>query len=126
MLQEENEIILEKLRRAEERREEAEARARELEKQVNSLGEGVSLEAKLLSRKEAILCQREAALKAAQLTKDGRDWKIQTLQIEIQNLKDDATAALEQQQEAEDTGSLRLILQRPRYNACMARLHDVV
>jgi hypothetical protein len=51
MLQEENEIVLEKLHRAEEMREAAEARARELEKQVASLGEGVSLEAKLLSRK---------------------------------------------------------------------------
>ncbi|KAL6584244.1 scaffold protein Scd2 [Orobanche minor] len=50
MLQEENEVILDKLRRAEEKCEGAEARARELEKQVASLGEGVSLEAKLLSR----------------------------------------------------------------------------
>lgn len=36
MLQEENEVIVDKLRHAEERREEAEARARELEKQVAS------------------------------------------------------------------------------------------
>ncbi|KAI8529275.1 hypothetical protein RHMOL_Rhmol12G0213200 [Rhododendron molle] len=37
MLQEENEIILDKLRRVDEKREEAEARARELEKQVHKL-----------------------------------------------------------------------------------------
>jgi hypothetical protein len=54
MLQEENENVLEKLRRAEEKRVEAEARAKELEKQVASLGEGVSLEAKLLSRWEPV------------------------------------------------------------------------
>jgi hypothetical protein len=37
MLQEENENVLEKLRRAEEKRVEAEARAKELEKQVFEL-----------------------------------------------------------------------------------------
>ncbi|KAF7834048.1 coiled-coil domain-containing protein SCD2-like isoform X1 [Senna tora] len=113
MLQEENETILDKLRRAEERREEAEARARELEKQVASLGEGVSLEAKLLSRKEAALRQREAALKAAQQTKDGRDDEITALRVEIQNLKDDAASAVEQQQEAEsEAKALRTMTQR--------------
>ncbi|KAK3018168.1 hypothetical protein RJ639_003838 [Escallonia herrerae] len=59
MLQEENENILEKLRKEEESCQEAEARVKELEKQVAVLGEGVSLEAKLLSRKEAALRQRE-------------------------------------------------------------------
>ncbi|KAK4256895.1 hypothetical protein QN277_006558 [Acacia crassicarpa] len=113
MLQEENEVILDKLRRAEERREEAEARARELEKQVASLGEGVSLEAKLLSRKEAALRQREAALKAAQQTRDVKDDEIATLRVEIQNLKDDAASAVEQQQEAEsEAKALRTMTQR--------------
>jgi DNA repair exonuclease SbcCD ATPase subunit len=76
MLQEENESVLEKLRRAEEKCEEAEARAKELEKQVAALGDGVSLEARLLSRKEAALKQREAALKAARESNDGRNGDI--------------------------------------------------
>ncbi|XP_047155460.1 coiled-coil domain-containing protein SCD2-like isoform X3 [Vigna umbellata] len=113
MLQEENEALLEKLRQAEEKRQEVEARSRELEKQVASLGEGVSLEAKLLSRKEAALRQREAALKAAQQTQSGRDEDITALRVEIQNLKDDAAATLEQQQEAEaEAKALRTMTQR--------------
>ncbi|XP_022636296.1 coiled-coil domain-containing protein SCD2 isoform X3 [Vigna radiata var. radiata] len=113
MLQEENEALLEKLRQAEEKRQEVEARSRELEKQVASLGEGVSLEAKLLSRKEAALRQREAALKAAQQTQSGRDEDIAALRVEIQNLKDDAAATLEQQQEAEaEAKALRTMTQR--------------
>ncbi|KAH7866085.1 hypothetical protein Vadar_015418 [Vaccinium darrowii] len=113
MLQEENEVILDKLRHAEEKREEAEARARELEKQVASLGEGVSLEAKLLSRKEAALRQREAALKAAKQTKDGREDEIASLRVEIENLKDDTASAIEQLQEAEsEAKALRMMTQR--------------
>lgn len=113
MLQEENEVILDKLRQAEERREEAEARARELEKQVASLGEGISLEAKLLSRKEAALRQREAALKAAKQTKDGRGEETASLRSELQNLKDEAATAMEQLQEAEsEVKSLRSMTQR--------------
>ncbi|XP_034673304.1 coiled-coil domain-containing protein SCD2 isoform X2 [Vitis riparia] len=113
MLQEENENIREKLRLAEERREEAEARSRELEKQVAALGEGVSLEAKLLSRKEAALRQKEAALKAAKQTKDGRDEEIANLRLEIQNLKDGATTAIEQLQEAEsEAKALRSMTKR--------------
>ncbi|KAK2662253.1 hypothetical protein Ddye_000827 [Dipteronia dyeriana] len=113
MVQEENEILLDKLRHAEERREESEARARELEKQVASLGEGVSLEAKLLSRKEAALRQREVALKAAKQTKDGRDGEVVVLRTEIQNLKDEAATAMEQLQEAEsETKALRSMTQR--------------
>ncbi|XP_020540773.1 coiled-coil domain-containing protein SCD2 isoform X2 [Jatropha curcas] len=113
MLQEENEVIVDKLRRAEERREEAEARARELEKQVATLGEGVSLEAKLLSRKEAALRQREAALKAAKQTKDGRDEEIAALRSELESLKEGATAAVEQFREAEsEAKALRTMTQR--------------
>ncbi|KAI9177118.1 hypothetical protein LWI28_011316 [Acer negundo] len=113
MVQEENEILLDKLRHAEERREESEARARELEKQVANLGEGVSLEAKLLSRKEAALRQREAALKAAKQTKDGRDGEVVVLRTEIQNLKDEAATAMEQLQEAEsESKALRSMTQR--------------
>ncbi|KAL6972972.1 scaffold protein Scd2 [Sarracenia purpurea var. burkii] len=113
MLQEENEIILDKLRHADEKREEAEARARELEKQVAALGEGVSLEAKLLSRKEAALRQREAALKAAKQTKDGREEEIAALHVEIENLKDDTASTLEQLQEAEtEANALRTMTQR--------------
>lgn len=113
MLQEENEIILDKLRRAEEKHEEAEARARELEKQVAALGEGVSLEAKLLSRKEASLRQREAALKAAKQTKDGREEEIATLRVEIENLKDDTASTVEQLREAEsEAKALRTMTQR--------------
>ncbi|XP_024023437.1 coiled-coil domain-containing protein SCD2 isoform X2 [Morus notabilis] len=113
MLQEDNDIILDKLRRAEERREQAEARARELEKQVASLGEGVSLEAKLLSRKEAALRQREAALNAAKQTKDGREEETAALRSEIENLKEGATTALEQLREAESEGkALRTMTQR--------------
>ncbi|TXG54442.1 hypothetical protein EZV62_019698 [Acer yangbiense] len=142
MVQEENEILLDKLRHAEERREESEARARELEKQVANLGEGVSLEAKLLSRKEAALRQREAALKAAKQTKDGKDGEVLVFRTEIQvkyaentgssllfselqnnimpyivyfkqNLKDEAATAMEQLQEAEsETKALRSMTQR--------------
>ncbi|CAN0906106.1 Coiled-coil domain-containing protein SCD2 [Linum grandiflorum] len=113
MLQEENEVIVDKLRRAEETRQEAEARARELEKQVAALGEGVSLEAKLLSRKEAVLRQREAALKAAKQTKDGRDEEIAALRSELENIKDEAATAVEQLQEAEsEAKSLRTMTQR--------------
>ncbi|CAI9786866.1 unnamed protein product [Fraxinus pennsylvanica] len=113
MLQEENEVILDKLRRAEEKREEAEARARELEKQVASLGEGVSLEAKLLSRKEAALRQREAALIAAKQTKDGRDEEFSALRVELENLKEEAGNAMEQLHEAEsEAKALRTMTQR--------------
>ncbi|KAG6686123.1 hypothetical protein I3842_11G001300 [Carya illinoinensis] len=113
MLQEENDVIIDKLRRAEERREEAEARARELEKQVAALGEGVSLEAKLLSRKEAALRQREAALKAAKQTNDGRDDEISVLRRDVENLKDEAATALEHLQEAEsEAKALRSMTQR--------------
>lgn len=113
MLQEENENILDKLRLAEERREEAEARARELEKQVASLGEGVSLEARLLSRKEAALREREAALKAAKQTKDGRDEEITSLRVVVESAKDEAAAAVEHLQEAEsEAKALRSMTQR--------------
>ncbi|GAB4860359.1 hypothetical protein Ancab_035517 [Ancistrocladus abbreviatus] len=113
MLQEENENILEKLRLAEEKREEAEARARELEKQVASLGEGVSLEAKLLSRKEAALRQREAALKAQKQNKEVKDEEIASLHSEIQNVKQEVAATLDQLQEAEsEAKALRTMTQR--------------
>ncbi|CAN0915899.1 Coiled-coil domain-containing protein SCD2 [Linum grandiflorum] len=113
MLQEENDVILDKLRRAEERREEAEARARELEKQVAALGEGVSLEAKLLSRKEAALRQREAALKVAKQTKDGRDGEIAALRTELETLKDEAATAVDQLRESEtEANALRTMTQR--------------
>ncbi|KAF5476490.1 hypothetical protein F2P56_003241 [Juglans regia] len=113
MLQEENDVIIDKLRRAEERREEAEARARELEKQVAALGEGVSLEAKLLSRKEAALRQREAALKAAKQTNNGRDDEISVLRRDVENFKDEAATAREHLQEAEsEAKALRSMTQR--------------
>ncbi|XP_060205392.1 coiled-coil domain-containing protein SCD2-like isoform X2 [Lycium barbarum] len=113
MLQEENDVILDKLRRTEEQREESEARVRMLEQQVAALGEGVSLEAKLLSRKQEALRQREAALKAAQQTKDGRDDEITILRTEIENLKDDTANAMEQLQEAEsEAKALRTMTQR--------------
>ncbi|KAK4735815.1 hypothetical protein R3W88_010076 [Solanum pinnatisectum] len=113
MLQEENDIILDKLRRTEEQREESEARVRLLEKQVASLGEGLSLEAKLLTRKQEALRRREAALKAAQQTKDGREDEITILRTEIENLKDDTANAMEQLQEAEaEAKALRTMTQR--------------
>ncbi|XP_063935777.1 coiled-coil domain-containing protein SCD2 isoform X1 [Daucus carota subsp. sativus] len=113
MLQEENDIVLNKLRQAEEKCEEAEARARELEKQVASLGEGVSLEAKLLSRKEAALRQREAALKAATQSKDGKDEEIGALRAEIENVKDEAASTVEQLREAEsEAKALHKVTQR--------------
>ncbi|XP_028073194.1 coiled-coil domain-containing protein SCD2-like isoform X3 [Camellia sinensis] len=113
MLQEENDIILDKLRCAEEKHEEAEARARVLEKQVATLGEGISFEVKLLTRKEAALRQREVALKAAQQTKDGRDEEITALHVEIENLKDDTESASEQLREAEsEAKALRTMTQR--------------
>ncbi|KAL6996859.1 hypothetical protein U1Q18_006987 [Sarracenia purpurea var. burkii] len=113
MLQEDNEILLDKLGHEEKKREKAEARARVLEKQVASLGEGVSLEAKLLSRKEASFRQREAALKVAKQPKDGRDEDIASLRVEIENLKDDTASAVEQLCEAEsEAKALRTMTQR--------------
>ncbi|KAJ1411883.1 hypothetical protein SESBI_20943 [Sesbania bispinosa] len=112
MLQEENDIIIDRLRHAEKRREEAEARSRELEKQIASLG-GVSLGAEFLSRKEALLRQREAALEAAKQTQRVRDEDMTALHVEIQNLKDDTAVAIEQQQEAEaEANALRTMTQR--------------
>ncbi|EOA20330.1 hypothetical protein CARUB_v10000636mg [Capsella rubella] len=113
MLQEENEIVLERLYHAEEKRVAAEARARELEKQVASLGEGVSLEAKLLSRKEAALRQREVALKAANEKKHGKKEELDSLRAELQSLKDEVVTAAERLQEAEsDAKALRTMTQR--------------
>ncbi|KAK4803567.1 hypothetical protein SAY86_003384 [Trapa natans] len=112
MLQEENDVILDKLRCTEERREEAEARARELEKQVAALGEGVSLEAKLLSRKEAAVRQREAALKAKQ-AKDTREEDIAALSSEMENLKNETATAIEHLREAEsEAKALRTMMHR--------------
>ncbi|KAI4319840.1 hypothetical protein MLD38_033393 [Melastoma candidum] len=101
MLQEENENLLDKLRRAEEKRREAEAKASDFEKQVVALGEGVSLEAKWVLRKEAALRQREAALKAASQMRDGKDEDIAALRSEIQTVKEKAAACSEQIREAE-------------------------
>jgi hypothetical protein len=84
MLQEENDNIMDKLQRAEERREAAEARAKELEKQVASLGEGANFDVKLLKRKEAALRQREAALRAAEQKRDGRNRETNALSSEFQ------------------------------------------
>ncbi|KAK4569212.1 hypothetical protein RGQ29_004562 [Quercus rubra] len=114
MLEEENEIILDKLRNAEVRREAAEARARELEKQVATLGEGVSLEVKLLSKKEELLRQKEIALKAAVAqNRDGKNEEVAALRTEVENLKDEAATALEQLQEAEsEAKALRSMTQR--------------
>ncbi|KAL8519609.1 hypothetical protein ACS0TY_010514 [Phlomoides rotata] len=113
MLQDENESILEKLRRAEENREAAEARVKELEKQVAALGEGVSLEAKLLSRKEAALRQREAALKEAKLTPEGVDVEKSSLQFDIKLAKKKAAAIVEQLHGTEsEVKALRSMTQR--------------
>ncbi|XP_019086782.1 PREDICTED: coiled-coil domain-containing protein SCD2-like isoform X2 [Camelina sativa] len=113
MLQEENDNILDKLQRAEERREAAEARAKELEKQVASLGEGANFDVKLLKRKEAALRQREAALRAAEQKRDGRSKETDALSSEFQSLKDEAEKATEQLHEAEaETKSLRTMIHR--------------
>ncbi|KAL1201201.1 Coiled-coil domain-containing protein SCD2 [Cardamine amara subsp. amara] len=113
MLQEENDNILDKLQRAEERREAAEARAKELEKQVASLGEGANFDVKLLKRKEAALRQRETALRAAEQKRDGRHRETDALRSEFQSLKDEAEKAVEQLQEAEaETKSLRTMIHR--------------
>ncbi|KAM7269081.1 hypothetical protein ACFE04_024578 [Oxalis oulophora] len=113
MLQEENENILQKLRREEERCEEAEAKVKELEKQVAALGEGVSLEAKLLSRKEAALRQREAALKDAKKNKQGVDNEIVALRSQVENTRDEVTGVSKQLEGAEsEVKSLRLMTQR--------------
>nr|XP_025682410.1 uncharacterized protein LOC112783603 isoform X2 [Arachis hypogaea] len=53
---------------------------------------------------------KEAALKAGKQTQDGRDEEITALRVEIQNLKDDAAVAFEQQQEAFDCISCFQIL----------------
>ncbi|KAM0066310.1 putative Coiled-coil domain-containing protein SCD2 [Helianthus debilis subsp. tardiflorus] len=87
MLQEEHDIVIDKLRRVEEKREEAEARARELEKQ--------------------------AALKAAQQTRDGRDVEVSSLRAELEKVKDETAGAMEQLKEAEsEAKALRTMTQR--------------
>ncbi|KAK4788012.1 hypothetical protein SAY86_019331 [Trapa natans] len=113
MLQEEKENNHEKLSLAEARCKEVEDRIKELEKQVAALGEGVSLEAKLLSRKEAALRQREAALKDAKQTKTGADKEITALRSEVENTRDEATAAAQRLQGAEfEVKALRSMSQR--------------
>ncbi|GAB2289352.1 hypothetical protein Dimus_023658 [Dionaea muscipula] len=113
VLQEENDRMLEKLRLAEEKRNEAEARARQLELQVASFGDGISLEAKLLSRKEAALRQKEAAFKADKQNKEGKEEEIAALRLEIQNLKDEVAATMGRFQEAEsEAKGLRVMTQR--------------
>ncbi|CAH8384650.1 unnamed protein product [Eruca vesicaria subsp. sativa] len=113
MLQEENDNILHKLQRAEERREAAEARAKELEKQIASLGEGANFDVKLLKRKEAALRQREAALRAAEQKRDGRSKETDAFCAELQSLKDEADKAVEQLQDAQaETKSLRTMIHR--------------
>ncbi|EFH45949.1 expressed protein [Arabidopsis lyrata subsp. lyrata] len=113
MLQEENDNIMDKLQRAEERREAAETRAKELEKQIASLGEGANFDVKLLKRKEAALRQREAALRAAEQKRDGINRESNALSSEFQSLKDEAEKAMEQLQEVEaETKSLRTMIHR--------------
>ncbi|CAG7887584.1 unnamed protein product [Brassica rapa] len=113
MLQEENDNILNKLQRAEERREAAEARARELEKQIASLGEGANFDVKLLKRKEAALRQREAALRAAEQKRDGRNKETDAFCEELQSLKEETEKAVEQLQDAQaETKSLRTMIHR--------------
>ncbi|CAL5421022.1 unnamed protein product [Camellia sinensis] len=114
MLQEENENIIEKLRIAEQGYEEAEARAREIEKQVASLGQGVSLEAKLLNRKEAAFRQREAAaLRDVKQTRDGVDEEIASLRLDLEKVKTEAAAAVDQLQGTEaEVRALRSMTQR--------------
>ncbi|KAJ7543902.1 hypothetical protein O6H91_09G057700 [Diphasiastrum complanatum] len=113
LLQEENEIILDKLRLAEQNLQESKARARELEKQVASLGEGVSLDSRLLSRKEAALRQREAALLEAKERKDGKDDEIAALRLEAEAAQDEAIAASEQARDAEaEAKALRTMTHR--------------
>lgn len=113
MLQEENDNILNKLQRAEERREAAEARARELEKQIVSLGEGANFDVKLLKRKEAALRQREAALRAAEQKRDGRNKETDAFCEELQSLKEETEKAVEQLQDAQaETKSLRTMIHR--------------
>ncbi|CAN8325850.1 unnamed protein product [Cochlearia groenlandica] len=113
MLQEENDKILDKLQRAEGRREAAELRAKELEKQVASLGEGANFDVKLLKRKEAALRQREAALRAAEQKRDGRHKETDAFRSEFQTLKDEAEKAEEQLREIEaETKSLRTMIHR--------------
>ncbi|KAF8051679.1 hypothetical protein N665_1684s0015 [Sinapis alba] len=113
MLQEENDNILHKLQRAEERREAAETRARELEKQIASLGEGANFDVKLLKRKEAALRQREAALRAAEQKRDGRHKETDAFCAELQSLKEETEKAMEQLQDAQaETKSLRTMIHR--------------
>ncbi|KAG2244414.1 hypothetical protein Bca52824_093744 [Brassica carinata] len=113
MLQEENDNILHKLQRAEERREAAEARSRELEKQIASLGEGANFDVKLLKRKEAALRHREAALRAAEQKRDGRNKETDAFCAELQGLKEETEKAVEQLQDAQaETKSLRTMIHR--------------
>eukprot|EP00850_Spirogloea_muscicola_P014378 SM000103S09470 [mRNA] locus=s103:87585:92038:+ [translate_table: standard] len=113
-LEEDNEDLLDKLRKTEEKLDESEARMRELEKQVASLGEGVSLEARLISRKEAALKQRETALREAkELSRDVKDEEITALRLEAEAARDEAVAAIHSATQAEaEVRTLRTMTQR--------------
>eukprot|EP00850_Spirogloea_muscicola_P009199 SM000051S17559 [mRNA] locus=s51:287107:291534:- [translate_table: standard] len=113
-LEEDNEDLLDKLRKTEEKLDESEARTRELEKQVASLGEGVSLEARLISRKEAALKQRETALREAkELSRDVKDEEITALRLEAEAARDEAVAAIHSATQAEaEVRTLRTMTQR--------------
>eukprot|EP00850_Spirogloea_muscicola_P019018 SM000181S03543 [mRNA] locus=s181:154561:158966:+ [translate_table: standard] len=119
-LEEDNEDLLDKLRKTEEKLDESEARMRELEKQVASLGEGVSLEARLISRKEAALKQREVGLgdrtalrEAKELSRDVKDEEITALRLEAEAARDEAVAAIHSATQAEaEVRTLRTMTQR--------------
>ncbi|ESR46363.1 hypothetical protein CICLE_v100035142mg, partial [Citrus x clementina] len=106
MLQEENEILHEKLQLVEERCEEAEARSRQLEKQVASFGEGVTLEARLLSR-QALKDEATIALETLQHSED-----------EIRSLRNRTQRMILTQEEMEEVVLKRCWLAR-YWNFCV-------
>ncbi|CAK9868391.1 unnamed protein product [Sphagnum jensenii] len=114
ILQEENEVLLDKLRLVEEKLAEKDTRSRELEKQVASLGEGISLESRLLNRKEQFLKQREAAIRVAkEQSKDVKDEEIANLRLEVEAARDEAMAASEAAREVDiEVRALRTMTHR--------------
>ncbi|XP_017252584.1 coiled-coil domain-containing protein SCD2 [Daucus carota subsp. sativus] len=113
ILQEENEHLLEKLRRAESRFRDSDMRTRALEKQVSCLGEGVSMEKLLLSRKQADLHEREAALKAVEQTFGGKGEEIVLLRMESESAREEATSVMKQLENAtKELTSLQIMTKR--------------
>ncbi|KAJ8432795.1 hypothetical protein Cgig2_015588 [Carnegiea gigantea] len=128
ILQEENEVLLEKpaisgvesenrspnlqLQEAEQKCKEAEARAKFLEREVASLGEGAFPETTSLRRKQEELRRREEALRTARQNRVGKE-EIANLRSAMKSLRKEAAEGMSKLQEADsEANTLRIMTQR--------------